>query len=350
FILTISVWAPISSFAFGADIADGIGILTRAAERVVEVGDLRKMDPLPVASEDELGGLTRHFNQLVEGLRALAEQAETVAGGDLSVSTELRGDLAEAFGGMLQGLRALVQQSRETSVQVASAATEIYSASQEQEAAATQQSAAITEVARTMDSLATSAGHISDSAGTVLTDAERTRVTTEQMAARITELNGHAGRIGDLLEVIREVADRSDLLALNGSLEATRAGESGRGFGLVAGEMRRLAERVTATVESVRKLIGDVRASGSATVMATDESRKLAESTTETARRITLVTQQQRTATEQVSASVREIADVIAQTATATTQTRVSAEELKAQADRLEELLRRFRVGEAKSA
>ncbi|MCC6875750.1 MAG: methyl-accepting chemotaxis protein, partial [Sandaracinaceae bacterium] len=299
FLVAVAVWAPISAFGFGTDIAQGIGLITQAAQRVVDVGDLRQMDPLPVVDDDELGELTRHFNELVDGLRALADRAESVAAGDLTVSKELTGDLAEAFGGMLDSLRTLVSQIRETSVQLASAAAEIYSASQEQEAAATQQSAAITEVSQTMDSLATSAGHISDSAGAVLGDAERTRSTTDQMAARITELNAHAGRIGDLLEVIREVADRSDLLALNGSLEATRAGESGRGFGLVAGEMRRLAERVTATVESVRGLIGDVRASGAATVMATDQSRKLAERTTDTARRITLVTQQQRTATEQ---------------------------------------------------
>jgi methyl-accepting chemotaxis protein len=195
-----------------------------------------------------------------------------------------------------------------------------------------------------MTSLLDSASHIAESVGAVLSDAELTRSTTEQMATCISELNTHTGRIGELLLEIRNVADRSDLLALNGSLEATRAGEAGRGFSLVAAEMRRLAERVTATVENVRVLVGDIRASGSATVMANEQSRKLAESTTDAARRITLVTQQQRTATDQVTSSVRDIADVIAQAAAATTQTRVSAEQLKTQADHLETLVQRFEV------
>jgi methyl-accepting chemotaxis protein len=78
--------------------------------------------------------------------------------------------------------------------------------------------------------------------------------------------------------------------------------------------------------------------------MATEESKKLAESTTEAARQISLVTQQQRSGTEQVSQSVKDIAHVLAQAVAATTQTRTSAEDLKAQADRLAGLVKRFQL------
>jgi methyl-accepting chemotaxis protein len=108
--------------------------------------------------------------------------------------------------------------------------------------------------------------------------------------------------------------------------------------------MRRLAERVTASVHDVKTLVTDIRASGSSTVMATEESKKLAESTTEAARQITLVTQQQRSGTEQVSQSVKDIAHVLAQAVAATTQTRASAEDLKVQADRLAGLVKRFQL------
>lgn len=344
FFVSCSVWATICAIAFGRDIGEGVGRVTHDVGRLIEVGDIRAMRALPVLVDDEIGALTRHFNELVRGLRVLADGAERVANGDLTGDLDGRGDLNDAFRGMLAGLRDLVGRIRRTTIDLASAAAEIYSASQEQEAAAAQQSTGIAEVSRTMDSLSDSAGHIAESVGHVLGDAERTRTTTESMASRIAELSGHANRIGELLEVIRDVADRSDLLALNGSLEATRAGEAGRGFALVAGEMRRLAERVTSTVGDVRSLVGDIRASGSATVMATEQSRKLAENTTETARRIALVTQQQRTATDQVTASVRDVADVLAQAAAATTQTRVSAETLKSQADELGVLLTRFRM------
>jgi methyl-accepting chemotaxis protein len=144
--------------------------------------------------------------------------------------------------------------------------------------------------------------------------------------------------------VIREIADRSDLLALNASLEGTRAGEAGRGFALVAAEMRKLAERVTASVTDIKKLVSDVRASVSATVLATEESSTLAEGTTESARQINLVTQQQRSGTEQAGQSMRDVATMITQSLAATQQVRSLAEDLKGQADNLNGLVARFRL------
>jgi len=338
----IVVWAPISAYSFGGHVGANIGLVRDAAGRVTEVGDLQKMQAVPLMSGDETGELARHFNQLLDTMRDLAQAADRVSSGELEVEIAGRGDLPNAFRGMLEGLKALVGQAQQTSVELTHAAAEIYSASQEQEAAAAQQTSGITEVSRTIESLSSASGHVAEASANVLSDAESTRATTDQMVERIAELNSHASRIGELLEVIREVADKSDLLALNGSLEAARAGDAGRGFALVATEMRRLAERVTKTVESVRDMLTDIRASGSSTVMATDQSRKLAESTTQAARRISLLTQQQRSAMEQVSASAAEIASVISQAGGASTQQRVSAENLKRQADRLEDLLKRF--------
>src|SRR5205823_4647601 len=94
---------------------------------------------------------------------------------------------------------------------------------------------------------------------------------------------------------------------LNASIEASRAGEAGRSFSIVAAEMRRLAERVTASVQDVKSLVDDIRSYGSATVTATEEGRKLAEGTTDSARQISMVTQQQRTGTEQVTESMKDI-------------------------------------------
>ena len=179
-----------------------------------------------------------------------------------------------------------------------------------------------------------------------LSKAARTRATTGSTAERIAELSGHAGRIAEILEVIREIADRSDLLALNASLEGTRAGEAGRGFTLVAAEMRKLAERITASVHDIKELVADVRASVSATVMATEESTKLAEGTTESARQISFVTQQQRSGTEQAGTSMRDVATMISQSLSATQEIRSLAGTLKQQADGLTALIGRFRSEE----
>jgi methyl-accepting chemotaxis protein len=226
----------------------------------------------------------------------------------------------------------------------------MHAAAQEQEQSAHQQSAGIEQISRTMESLLGAATHVTESTTGVLTRAERTRETTARATARITELSAHASRIGEILEVIREIADRSDLLALNASLEGTRAGEAGRGFALVAGEMRKLAERVTASVHDIKSLVTDVRASVSTTVIATEESSKLADGTAESARQINLVTQQQRSSTEQAGQSMRDVASMITQSLAATQQIRALSEDLKAQADNLTGLVARFRLPTGRSA
>jgi methyl-accepting chemotaxis protein len=330
------------AFLAGKRICAPLGRIAEVA-RHVAAGDLDQRQ-LPITSRDEIGELATAFNSMTANLSALGAAADRVAAGDLSGAMKAEGPVAAAFTRMIEGQRVLVRKIAETSVQLGSAAAEIYAAAQEQEAAAAQQAAGVEEVSHSMDSLLGSAAHIADSANGVLTNAERNRSTTDLTSGRIAELSAHTSRMGELLEAIREIADRSDLLALNASLEATRAGEAGRAFALVAGEMRRLAERVTGSVQGVKSLVADVRSFGSSTVMAMDEVRKLAESTTGSARQITLVTQQQRTATEQISQSMRAIASVLGQSATAAQETRESAEVLKTQAEHLTAVVSAFHV------
>ncbi len=342
FMLLVVIWAPLCAALLGRVVSEPIGRLTAAARLVVEEGKLSRMGAVPSAREDEVGELTSYFNQVLALMRSLAEAANAVAQGDLLVQVGGVGELPDAFRGMLESLSAIVRQIRGSSIELASAAAEIFAAAQEQESAATAQSSAMVEISRTMESLSLSAAHVSEAVQGVLGNAERTLKNTDDMVDRIGALTRHAGRIGEILEVIRDISDRSDLLALNGSLEASRAGEAGRGFALVAGEMRRLAERVTASVQDVKKLVADIRDSGSSTVIATEESRKLADGTTEAARQITFVSQQQRSGTEQVSQSVKNIAEVVSQAASATSEIRTAAEGLKTHADRLAEIVRKF--------
>jgi methyl-accepting chemotaxis protein len=344
FTLLVGVWAPVCAYALGRAVSKPIGKLTTIARRIVEQGDLKEIGTVAVATNDEIGVLTEKVNDVLDLMRDVSLAAHAIAKGDLRAVVDGTGELPDSFRGMLESLRGMVHQIRETSIDLASAAQEIFAASQEQEAAAASQSSAMVEISRTMDSLSESAAHVSDAVQGVLGNAERTLHNTDDMVRRIGELTSHANRIGEILEVIRDIADRSDLLALNGSLEASHAGEGGRGFALVASEMRRLAERVTASVADVKKLVSDIRDSGSSTVMATEESKKLAEGTTDAARQITFVTQQQRSGTEQVSQSIKGIADVVSQAVSATSQTRTSAQGLKTQADRLSALVKRFEL------
>lgn len=347
FALLVCFWAPICATLFSRAISAPIARLAAATKEVVEEGNQTRMDVLPTSFRDEAGILSDRFNDLLDMMRDLSRGADAIANGRLHVRLSREGELPDAFRRMTDSLNDLVGQIRHTSVSLAAAATEILAATQEQESAATSQSSAMTEISHTMDSLSASAAHVSHSVSDVLTNAEQTLTTADNMVAQIESLSTHTGRINELLNVIRDIADKSDLLALNGSLEASRAGEGGQGFGLVAAEMRRLAERVTASVEDVKKLVTDIRLASTSTIMATEEGRRLARETTDAARSITLVSQQQLSGTEQVSQSVRGLAEVVTQAAAATSQTRTTAQGLKRQADHLSELVKRFEVARA---
>jgi methyl-accepting chemotaxis protein len=342
----VCFWAPICALALSKAVSVPVERLTAATREIVAEGNQTNMRTLPMNCRDEVGVLSERFNDLLDMMRDLSRGADAIARGHLKVEMVRQGELPDAFRRMSASLNELVGQIRNTSVDLAAAATEILAASQEQEAASASQSSAMTEINHTMDSLSVSAAHVSESASVVLKNAEQTLVTTDTMVERIESLSAHTGRISELLDVIRDVADKSDLLALNGSLEASRAGENGQGFALVAAEMRRLAVRVTASVQDVKKLVSDIGDSSASTIMATEEGRKLARATTDAARSITLVSQQQRGGTEQVSQSVKGLTDVVTQAAAATSQTRTSAQGLKGHADTLSALVRRFEVAE----
>jgi methyl-accepting chemotaxis protein len=342
-LVVIALWAPLSALFIANSTAVPVVRISEALARVGE-GELSAAPQVPVFHHDEVGALARNYNGMLEQLRLLARRTGEVSKGALDVEIDVRGDLGDAFRGQVESLREIVGHIAQSAAQLAGAASEMYAATQEQEATARQQSIGVEEVSRTMESLLAAATHVTESTMGVLTRAERTRETTTRTAERIAELSAHASRIGEILETIREIADRSDLLALNASLEGTRAGEAGRGFALVAGEMRKLAERITASVSDIKMLVSDVRASVSATVLATEESTRLAEGTTESARQINLVTQQQRSGTEQAGQNMRGVASMITQSLAATQQVRSLAEHLKVQADNLNGLVARFRL------
>jgi methyl-accepting chemotaxis protein len=283
-----------------------LGKLTRVAQKIATEGDLTQ--PIPVKSNDEVRELASAFATVVQQFR-----------------------------GVYMAIDVAVQK-------LAATATQIFAASQEQEAASQTQSSGAEEVNRTMQSLLESATHIAESASGVFANAERAKETSAATSEKIAELSAQTARMVEILEVIREIADRSDLLALNASLEGMRAGEAGRGFSLVANEMRRLSERVNASVRDVKSLVTDVRAAGASTVAVTEEARKLAEGTAGSAKQITLVTQQQRNATELVSTNMKQVADVLEQTVCSNRQTKQAAEDLFTQAKLLTELVKRFKI------
>ena len=345
-VATVLLVVGLATRAVGKSLTDPLAELGDMARRMVELGELRALERLVPRREDEVGILVVNFNDMLDMLEELAEAAQAVASGDLRASLDRPGELHDAFRGMLEQLHQMVEELRITALEVSTAATEIHATADNQVDAVTQQSASVAQVSATLVSLARSAEDISSTAAEVLGNAEQTLATTDTVVIKISELSSQTSGISQLLEVIREVAERSDLLALNGSLEATRAGEAGRGFALVAGEMRRLAERVTGSVADVRERVAGIGSSSGAAVAATERSRVLAEGTANAARQISTVTHSQSRQTEEVSSAIQDMAQVVDATALASEQTKTAASGLQAKVTRLDQLIQQFKLHE----
>ena len=321
--------------------------LQNALRRLTLQTHLVASDRLESALLDEVvpGELGDAYAAMVETLRALGKRAQRIAAGDLSLSERNEGSLHEAFDAMVSGLRDVVSQLTQTAVRISTSAEEILAVLHEQELSASHQASGVEETQRTMETLLSSAKKIAESAQTVFKSAERAQANNRIISDRAGELKSHTERIAEILETIKEIADRSDLLALNASLEGLRAGEAGKGFTLVANEMRRLAENVKGSVGDIKALLESIRQSALSNIMAIEEGSRLSERTTDSALKITLITQQQQSGTEQVTQSMEELSHLINQGLAGTRQVTAAASELADLSDDMRGLVDTFDLG-----
>lgn len=244
----------------------------------------------------------------------------------------------------------LVRQISETAVQLNAAAGDFLAGARQQERGASEQSSAVEETRRTMASLLESGRLIAETAQGVLKNAERTQENSQVVADRIAALSAHSRRITEISEVIKEIANKSDLLALNAALEGTKAGEAGRGFSLVATQMQKLAENVMGSVRDIKELAATITQATQASVLATEESTKLAADTTQSARQIAQVIGQQQNGTEQVTLAMNEVSKIAQDTTEASVASVHCSQNLIALSDTLQSLVNRIAADAASLA
>ncbi|WP_437962980.1 methyl-accepting chemotaxis protein (plasmid) [Sorangium sp. So ce119] len=316
--------------------------IKEAADRIAR-GDVSARLSLRI-SDDELGEMASAFERMNTQLRELQETATRVAGGDFACTITGDGELFAAFRAMVTRLEALATRVGDTSAEVASAAAGMFSSVREQETTAGQQNAALEEIRRTVEALTASADHIAKDAATVRETAQRSLVSVQHTAEQTRLVSAHSGRIGEILSLIQSIADKSDLLALNAALEGTKAGEVGRGFSLVAAEMRRMSEHVMDSVRDIRKLVADMRAASHASVLATEDGIKLARDTAAAAAKISDAVDHQREGTARVKTAIVDIVGAVNDTLTSSAEATRSAESLLQLSRALKAAARAFRV------
>lgn len=278
--------------------------------------------------------------------------------------------------------RSLTRQIGTTVQHVQSSAAELQAAANQQATGLREQATAMSEITTTITELLVTSRQIAESAQRVAQIAEQTaggarsgqgtvdtaqdaisgiRRQVDQIVDYMLNLGKKSQQIGAVLDIVAELAEQTNILAINATIEAAGAGDSGKRFAVVADEIRKLADRVSGSTKEIRTLIDDVRSAVNTTVMATETGSKAVETgseqfgevadgfrqiadlvatTTDAAREIELSTKQQTTAVEQVNLAIASVAQASHETEASAGQTLQTASELAVLSTGLSRIIR----------
>lgn len=329
--------------------------------------------------------------QIVIPLNQTLNVAERVASGDLSHNLESSrqdelGQLQRAMQSMTVGLRELIGGISDGVTQIASAAEQLSAVTEQTSAGVNSQkvetdqvATAMNQMAATVQEVARNAEEASEAAvaadlqaregdkvvGEAIAQIERLATEVGNSTIAMGDLKRESDKIGSVLDVIKSVAQQTNLLALNAAIEAARAGEAGRGFAVVADEVRSLAQRTQKSTEEIEELIVGLQTGTQQVATIMDNSRGLTDSSVELTRRagsalesitrtvstiqamnsqIATAAEQQSAVAEEINRSVLNVRDVSEQTSSASEETAASSAELARLGVYLQTLVGRFRI------
>ena len=369
-------------------IAKPLQDISGVAEKIA-LGDLSAGALTNGQRGDEVGILSQTFSRMAGSLREKAGLAGQIAAGNLKVEVKPQSEkdeLGKTFALMVGNLRNITGEIKEGVNVLATSASEIMASTSLVASGTAETATAMSQTASTVEELKQTAQlsnqkakHVSDTAqrvvqvsqggkksvGDTIEGMNRIREQMESIAESTIRLSEQGQAIGEIIATVNDLAERSNLLAVNAAIEAAKAGGHGRGFVVVAQEIKSLAEQSKQATAQVRTILNDIRQATNAAVMATEQGSKaveagvkqsgeameairtLTDSIAESAQAATQIaasSHQQLVGMDQVALAMESIKQAGAQNAASTKQTETTAQGLHELGQKLKELVERYRV------
>ena len=397
-------------FRIANRVIDPVQRISNFAERLSQ-GDLRARVSIDAA--DDFGFIAEHLNRAAEtSSRAMFNQeaqenlqksvtefltiVSQIARGDLTlrgrVTNDALGNVVDSVNYMLDNFVKVLERVRKAAIDVQTSANDILIASEEMSSGAIQQDQEITNTSSAVEQLTVSMKQVSNNAEAsaeaarraldaaeqgnrsvrdTLEGMQRIRSSVQATAKRIKALGDRSLEISEIVNVINDITEQTNLLALNAAIEAARAGEAGRGFAVVADEVRKLAEHSRNATKDIAALIKAIQAETNDAVVVMEEGTKEVEigakladqagraldaissvvrQSAELVQEISLASKQQVRGTEGVANAMQIISNITRQTSQGARQTARTVEQLVHMSEQLNEALSQFRVSNAPAA
>jgi twitching motility protein PilJ len=385
-------------FVMSKRVLTPLGELARFSERLA-AGDARAR--AEVSSEDEFGFIAENCNRsaakvahainnqqaqdsLQRSITDLLNTINQVARGDLTirgkVTNDALGNVADSVNFMLDNFTKVLERVRKAAIDVSTSANQILNSADEMAAGATQQDQEITNTSSAVEELTVSMKQVSNNAeasaeaarraldaaeqgnravSDTLEGMQRIRSSVQATAKKIKSLGDRSLEISEIINVINDITEQTNLLALNAAIEAARAGEAGRGFAVVADEVRKLAEHSRSATKDIAALIKAIQAvvvmeEGTREVEVgaglADQAGKALEAISSVVRQsaelvqeISLASKQQVRGTEGVANAMQIISGITRQTTNGARQTATTVNNMVKLSEQLNEALAQFR-------